>query len=615
MEIVQASSQIGDDMSQYRFSSIIFALNGSMLLFAVGAVLGYGVSYDPSLSRFALIGILISVVLYFILVYVARSPQWAVWLAGLVVLAATAFALFFILQYGNQGYTEIPSFFQRFAEILARLPYLGVYIHQNSAATILEMMIPLSAFLLFSAPSRLERWLWLGCALVMLIAMLLTSSRGALVGLVLAGIIALAVQAVKEVPPRRAVIQIVIVLVVLVVAVIGISRFGNRLPFLSSALQTLGSRSDVIRNSLYLIGDYPFTGIGLGDTFAMVYSRFGLMIFVPFLTYSFNLPLAVWLGQGLLGLVAFVGIIVLFYRHTLEALYKTDAGPVFHGVWIGVTATLVHGLVDARQYVESPLTMPALLGGIGLVIACASNALHESEREFIPQESSKRPLLLAAILIPVVLAGVFVVFNRPIQAMWYTNLGALDENRADTFILPDLDRATREALFASAEENYQKALVILPDFPNANRRLANLRVGQDEFEDSVPMLEQAYARESSFQAAIKGLGLAYVWAGQLDEAAQTLNQLSNPPEMIQELYTWQNFRAEQGYPLLSAYAMDTAERMTDYIPPEDIGIWVFIGERYAEAGKPDEARAWYQRVLEHDPNNADAQARLAEMES
>lgn len=615
MEIVQASYRSVTIMSQYRFSSIIFALNGCMLLFAVSAGLGYVVSYDPSLSRKALIGILISVIAYFILAYTARPPQRAVWIAGLAVLGGTAFALFFILQYGDQGYAEVPSFFQRFADILARLPYFGVYIHQNSAATILEMMIPLSAFLLFSAPSRLERGLWLGCGLVMLLAMFLTSSRGAWVGLVLAGIIAVAVQAVREVPPRRAIIHIVIVLVVIVVAVIGIIRFGDRLPFLNSALQTLGSRSDVIRNSLFLIGDYPFTGIGLGDTFAMVYSRFGLMIFVPFLTYSFNLPLAVWLGQGLLGLVAFIGIVVLFYRYTLEALYKTDADPVFHGAWIGVTATLLHGLVDARQYVESPLTMPALMGGIGLVIACASNSLHESEREYIPQESSKRPLVMAAILIPVILAGVLVIFNRRLQAMWYTNLGALDENRADTFIAPDLDVTTREALFASAEANYQKALSIVPDFPNANRRLANLRVGRDQFEDTLPMLEQAYARESAFQAAIKGLGLAYIWSGRLDEAAQTLNHLGSQSEMIEELYNWQNFRAEQGDPLLAAYAMDTAARMTDYTPPEDISAWLLIGERYAEAGKPDEARAWYKRVLEHDPENEDAKAHLTEMGS
>ena len=45
----------------------------------------------------------------------------------------------------------------------------------------------------------------------------------------------------------------------------------------------------------------------------MVYARYGLLIVVPFLTYAHNLPLAVWLGQGILGLVAITGIVVVFY--------------------------------------------------------------------------------------------------------------------------------------------------------------------------------------------------------------------------------------------------------------------------------------------------------------
>jgi hypothetical protein len=55
---------------------------------------------------------------------------------------------------------------------------------------------------------------------------------------------------------------------------------------------TDASRLDLYRHSLSLVQDFPFTGIGLGDQFAMVLSRHALLIQVPFLTYPHNTSLS-----------------------------------------------------------------------------------------------------------------------------------------------------------------------------------------------------------------------------------------------------------------------------------------------------------------------------------
>ena len=81
--------------------------------------------------------------------------------------------------------------------------------------------------------------------------------------------------------------------VVLLAAVVLIVAFGilsaliilgPHISVLNSTFAEASIRLQLYRNSLYLIRDYAFTGIGLGSTFAMVYSRYGLLIFVPFLS-------------------------------------------------------------------------------------------------------------------------------------------------------------------------------------------------------------------------------------------------------------------------------------------------------------------------------------------
>ncbi len=603
-----------------RPSPIILALNGFMLLFALSAVISLRASYDPARSREPIYAILACVVLYLIVAYAAR-PRWLSRIvAALGMLAATGFAGYFITQFGHQDYPETPGFIQRLGELTTFGPRLDLlYIHPNAAATFLEVALPICMALAISTRGMGRRF-WGLCMLAMLYAILLTFSRGAYVGLAGTLVIALIVSILKQVNRKQAMILGGLFAFIGLVAVIGVLVVVPRVPALASTLLTAESRLTLYRNSLFLARDYAITGIGLGDTFAMVYSRFGLLIFVPFLSYSHNLPLAVWLGQGILGIVAFIGIVVLFYTFVIRVMIAAKPGALFYGSWFGVTATLLHGLTDARQYTESPWIMPTLFFGIGLAVACGARSMKRLDREYteanlpLPARSYRLPIALAGAAV-VLLVGGLVIFNRSITATWYANQGALEETRADSFIIENMDEAERQSLQESAVSWYQRALEIDPNQPTANRRLGNLLVSLERFDEAVPYLETAVSKEPGNPAAIKGLGLAYVWVGRTQEAADTFLMLDDTTAMAQELFTWGQFRTseDENKPLLGAYAWESALLMRPADPDPNLDVWLLVGDTFREGGDLTRARDWYNRVLTRDPENERATTALAQL--
>jgi len=595
-------------MSQ-RLSPVLVILHLALLLFAGTAVMSMLSAYDRSLSLPTVIAIVISIMVYAVLVFAIRTDQGAYLLTMGAAAFGTLFALFFITQFGHQGYTEVPAFLARFARFTTLLPDLGVHLHQNSVATLLEMILPLALVLLFFSKGRM-RLVWGACVVILLYAVLLTYSRSGWIGIALALLIGLVVVGMTRLSPLRAALVVVAIVGFSLLLLILVVTLGAEMPFFRSAVETLNSRLEIFRNGFYLAGDYPITGIGPGGTFAMIYARYSLMIFVPLVTYAFNLPLAILVGQGVIGLLAFVLIVLMFYLYIYRVLRESQPDAPFYGAWIGVTATLIHGIGDARQYVESPFVMPVLFFGMALAVICGRIAIHnEVLNGWI--ESGGRGRLLAGIgvIAVIVLAGGFVLFNQPIRAAYFTNRGALDETRADTFIRPNVSEDERAQLVASARGWYERALAALPDYANASRRLGNMSVDEAQFEPAIPLLETALAAEPTYQAARKGLGLAYVWVGRTADAACMFRQLDSVSEMREELYNWAQFRAENGQFLLSAYALDSAAVLDDY-EQSNMDVWRLIGERYEAGGDTEQAVMWYSRILLRQPDDLLAQERL-----
>jgi tetratricopeptide (TPR) repeat protein len=581
-----------------------------MALFLLSAGLGIVPSYDRNLSLPTLEAVVIGIVLYFLIAIGGRGWRLTYFFAGLALVVVSVAALLFILQFDRFSYPDTPGFIARIGRILTRLPYLGLYPQPNAAGMVMAAFIPLAVAFALPTQAYLSKAIWTVFGLALLLGLVLTFSRGAMAALGVVTVIAIMIVIAKRLEiPLWILVGAALIVIALGIGVIALVGPG-RIPVLGSTFAAAFDRFTLYRNSFYVGSDYAITGAGLGDTFAMIYSRYGLLIQVPFLTYPHNLPLAVWFNQGLLGIAALLGFIISFYSYVFGVISAAQPPRVFHAGWLGVTVILLHGLTDAPQYSNQLWAMPALFILAGLTAAAGQASLADAEFEDgVEFVSAWRGRLIAVAVVVLLLAAGGGIFNRQIQTMWLSNQGAVDETHGE--LAPGLDQSGRNLLYDSAENRYRQALTINPNYSNANRRLGNLLVNRGRYQEAVPFLEAAYAAEPINPAAVKGLGLAYVWMGQTEEAARLFLQLPDPSGMAGELNTWGSYRQGINQTLLAARAWETAALIASEEEP-NLNVWGLIAVTYRDAGDVEKAREWYGRILDVDPENADA---LAGMES
>ena len=542
----------------------------ALILFIASAFVGIWATYDSSLSWPILLTLLASISLFFAIASFAISPRWVVW--GLVVMAGLL-ALYFVTQYAHLNYRDEVGPLARLGRMTGSLtPNLVFFTpHPNAVAGFLEGTFLLS-LLLTARVQGSSRWLWGAITASIAYGLLISGSRGAWLGLVIAiGIWALLSFRNQTLQLAMTGFGFIVGILGGVYAVARLASPGQHLPILSSAFETGRTRFILYQNSLKLLKDYPFTGIGLGDTFAMVYSRYQLLIHVPFLYYAHNLFLSVGLGQGLLGLLALIWLLFAFYRFVIR-VERTDSLDtrllsLFRAAWLGTTVTLVHGLLDSPQFSRDFWTMPVLFALVGLAVAMGRLVLDQTDQEEVSKTSPPQPryskwviIALAATAVGLLIA--LLVFWRPLASAWYANVGAVYQTKADSLLTPDLDDTVREAETRRAETYFERALSLNPAQPVANRRLGMIALDQHDFETAVTYLEQAYSQEPENQATLKLLGYAYVWTDQLDLAEERFRQLNPPGTLVSELEYWQWWWGTQDREDLSAYAGEMAGRLS-----------------------------------------------------
>jgi len=533
-------------------------LDVPMLLFLLSALAGLWPSYDLALSLPLFLMLVGGIALYYLLVnngtteYSGRILSAGLLLLGLVVAAC------FIIQHGysvtGRTFPEAWAF----------------QLHPNSVATFLEGMVPLALALALGEEQPWLRVSYGFCVITLAAALLLTASQGAWVALALCGIIWLCTRFHRMGIVFAAVVPISVV-VPEVYLIFNHDAALNSIPGIGAALTSLFARPDrleVYRNSFSLTRDFPLTGIGLGDVFAMVYSRYALLIQVPFLSYSHHLFLEIWLEQGLLGILSFLGLMAAFYFFVGRVLTHISGekipGAVFQGCWLGVTATLIHGLFDARQYADS-WTLPVffvLLGlavgtGLGIIQAGRKTPLRHAvvSSERLPRRPRAEHLAVYFILALTCLSLGFALY-RPLLAVVHANLGSVYQARGE--LAPNLTDDERRLYLHLARAHYDQAIRYVPGNHTARQRLGRLAVDAGRYEEGVAHLELAYQAAPSSFATRKALGLAYVWVGRLDEAEPLLRGVK---DIVQELNTWGWWRSSQGETELAANAYRMSLRL------------------------------------------------------
>lgn len=236
---------------------------------------------------------------------------------------------------------------------------IGFAVDPNSFGGMLALVLALAAAQLVARQPVLRRWLLAGLVAVMLLTLLLTFSRAALLGLIVAA-------AYLATLRYRRLWWVMIAAALLGAALLfSLGYAGAFIERLISGLQFRDQAQQMrlaeFRNAIAIIQRYPFFGIGFGQA--------------PDLDLTAGVSsiyLAIAQRMGLVGLAAFLGIVAAWFARTIASLPALDDERInwLLGCQAGVVAALAVGLADHYFFNIEFSHMSALLWGtLGLGMA------------------------------------------------------------------------------------------------------------------------------------------------------------------------------------------------------------------------------------------------------
>jgi hypothetical protein len=501
-------------------NSRISPLDLFVLVFCLSAVPALWIGYDFKLGLPALIAVLGGGFVYLQTVLLARDRKWWRRVAGGFIVVGAVIALYFITQAGRLEYAEKVEFITRLSAGLSSFfPAFTIWKPQtNGIATFLEALLFLCIPFILQGKTIRNKMFWGLTGGLVALALLLSASRGAWLAIFTAA--ALWVSLYWR--PLRW------ILVVAAVVVIGVSIYVfslgsltviERLPLIGQIFYR-PDRFDVIRNSWLLALDLPFTGIGLGDHFSLVYSRYQLLYPHIIHDYAHNFPLTVWLQQGFFGIITWIGVVTSALV-TLRMPERSFPHLEIQSAWFGLLAFLLHGLVDARMAEDYWCWLPffVLLG-----LLSARSRFYSSRINMVQRWMPWGAITLFLIIFSV---------SRNINAVFLTNRAALAQQRAD--LAPDLSDEERISLREQARSGFLAAQHLDMSQRGANQRLGIIALETHDFNNAVQFFSLAEQTGPVPAGVYRGLGLAYTLQGELTEGWK---YLTGQYDIVNELNYW-----------------------------------------------------------------------------
>ncbi len=523
---------------QFSLRLVFFVFLATFLL---SALIGALISYNPALawSRFAAITAGVGLCVLFAETpehLRVRSQNTFPLMSAVLALLPTALFVYFVAtnDWTNRlgKVTWLDPLMSWFATWQPKLP--GLWIDTNSLGGALAMLIPLQVVAVWRARA-LMRIMARFLVFVSLFGLVLSASRGAWVAFGLVAWIAAMWLVLERVMPgwRSGQMQIVIwvALVAYLALTIGIAIAFT--PLGAWMLSEGGGHWLIARNSFDLVTDYPFTGIGLG-TFTMAYSSYILLVHVPHTIHAHNLLLDIWLEQGLLGLLAFAGLI------GIAVFNRSDSRWRFAGL-ASLGVMLIHGLLDDAFYGYGAGTLALMLIPLGILV-------RESSMRMIPAPRRLAPVLAGALALLIALIVLVPTMRATIEA----NLGALAQTRAELSVYEwprysFQDQLRRNGIvdLKPAVAHYQNALALDPTNATANRRLGQIELSLGHYDAAHRYLDAAYASTPQHVATRILLGELYALDNQSNQAIALWQNLEMKFNSLQTRLWWYEFIGDQ----------------------------------------------------------------------
>lgn len=301
---------------------------------------------------------------YFLVVNLIRSREWVMRCVYGLIASCSAVALYGLFQnfFGIADATWHDT--RIFDGISGRV--VSTFENPNVLSEYLIMCIPitLAAVILASAPKRRFS---LVCSLaVSLVCLVYTWSRGAWLGFLIGAVLFMLMYSNKT-------------LAVLIVCSAAVPFLPAVIPpniverFLSIGNMSDGStiyRTNVWRSVLEMIKDYWRSGIGIGEeAFAKVYGLYALLG-VENAPHSHSLYLQILVELGIVGLIAFIVLIVIWSQSVFGLHVRERRGEKLYSnaVFCGIVAVLAQGMTDYVWYNYRVFLMFWLLLGLGAAI-------------------------------------------------------------------------------------------------------------------------------------------------------------------------------------------------------------------------------------------------------
>jgi len=542
------------------------AFDPLVAVFLLTALIGVWAAYDRGTAWAKLWVLIGSSLLFFALV---AQPPVNLWpLAGLLGLLGAGISVFFLLTYDWRALPRHFAFLDRVGIWWMSIrPAVPGFLHPNVAGGLLAMLIPFQIALWMRAwRSRKNGLVLVLTALggLAVVALVLTSSRGAwgALAIVLAGWGLWWLSgyvAERKHWPRQLVFGLFVGLMV-GAALLVLVKSMDQVVALARSVPDAPSRYDLANNTLRLIGDFPYTGGGLG-AFSGLYSRYMLGIQVPLFTYSHDFYLDVALEQGLFGLLALlamlVGSLALLARPTPKG---SSVGLLRWAVISGLFVISLHGLVEDALYGNQGTPLLLLLAGtaVSLARSAAPQATLAADHGVAgAHQGLPWPRPVVAVPAAILATAFFFVSGPVLVGAGYANLGAVQMARTE---LAGWDSAPVAAApgvnaLGPAQVLFERALQFDPGNRTARYRLGLIAIGQDDYQLAVVQMERAYQADPGHRGVTKALGYAYAWLGKIDRAHALLVTV---PEAEAELTTYAWWWKTQGHDDRAAYAAQLA---------------------------------------------------------
>ncbi len=431
-----------------------------------------------------------------------------------------------------------------------RFGLLGAMWSANTIGGAAALALPFAALTTFRPGRPMWRWV-AGTALLVLLALLVLSrSRGAVLGLLAAGAIAALWWLSRAWGRRRAWMVGAIVVSGLAAVVVALAvAWPFVVPFIDGVDVggTDMGRISIWRDTVYLIAQAPFTGWGPA-TFEGAFALYARIIRVPLFTYAHQLYLGIGFEQGLGGLAVWVALQIAALAAVCEADSREGGADLTRlAVLMSILTLAVHGLLDDPVFAGG--AVPLLFAGAGLA-ALASRSTASVQRRLAPQRIAWVGLSV------VMVAGVLTASSwSQLLAAWDVNQGVLALDAQELASWPTIDEISQPE---PALAELASALSLEPDQASALFRRGLLELNRRDFMTAEADLSRAYAEAPDSRAIRKSLGYARLWLGDVEGAALLLGPL---PEAAVELQAYRTYWQSQGEADLSGRAGQLLERL------------------------------------------------------